>query len=611
MTIESSKKIIEKFHPNLIITVDCGISCFEEVEYIKQQNIDIIITDHHEIPEFLPKTIVVDPKLPNQKYDFNGLCGAGVALKVVQSFVGKDNLDQYLPICAIATVSDIVPLIDENRAIVKLGLSRQEHLPHGIKMLLNNLKITNITSQAISFKIAPKLNATGRMGNAYYSLDLYIKNDTKAIKKSLEKVDELNTLRQKLSQEIFDECLKLIQKDKLYKNKAIILKSSKWDSGLLGIACARLVDEFYRPVFLFSDVDGDLKGSVRSIDGINIHHVLSNCNEYLETFGGHSMAAGLSLKLEHFDEFKEEINEYLTKNTTKKSFLPVKTYDVAVRPEELNLELAKELELLEPFGCENPNPQFMISYQDCKVSHMPHFENHINININGTKFVSFNAGEYIDDYNFAENKQTIVELQTNEYAGKQYLTGIVKKTLFYGYGKNLQDIANGRILKQQIANKKYYKYIDFFDFNQTKELFDKLFDDDNGTCVVIYNKNTFEKFKQLLSTYKLNYYVGGSQSKFEENCVVFALNDVKNVASYKNLVFLDSLISNDFLSDFDGDVFALKNTRFHIENLNMSYEFFGQVYKAIKQAINSKEKFYNELELFETTKKFCRHIPKL
>lgn len=611
LTIDSSKKIIEKFHPNLIITVDCGISCHQEVEYIKEQNIDIIITDHHEMQEVLPNTIVVDPKIPNQNYGFNGLCGAGVALKVVESFVGKENLDTYLPICAIATVSDIVPLVDENRVIVKLGLKKRDLLPQGIKMLLNNLKISNITSQAISFKIAPKLNATGRMGNAYYSLDLYISNDIKVLKEALKKVEELNAERQRLSQEIYDECLKMINKHRLYTERAIILKSSKWDSGLLGIACARLVDDFYKPVFLFSDVDGELKGSVRSIDSINIHQVLSSCKNYLETFGGHSMAAGLSLKQENYDEFKEQIFDYLNTNTTEKLYRPIKTYDVAIKPEEINMKFAKELEILEPVGCDNPNPIFLVNYKDCYATKMQNFDSHVNINVNKTfKLVAFNSNEYLDDYQYAENKQTLFELQINEFHGKEYLKGIVKKTIFKGYGKNLQDIAYGRILKQYISNKNYEKYIDFFDQNQAKNLLNKLLSNPNGTAIVIYNFSTYQKFKHLLDEYDLNYYIGGSQSKFEENCVIFALDEIKEVGLYHNLVFMDTLQKREFLCDFGGEVYAIKNQQTDLPRLNFSRDYFGIVYNAIKNTLKEKSNYSNEIEFYLAVRRQNPNIEK-
>lgn len=611
LTIDSAKKVIDKFHPNLIITVDCGISCANEVEFIKSLGIDIIITDHHEMQEILPNTIVVDPKIPNQQYGFNGLCGAGVAMKVVETFVGRENLSEYLPICAIATVSDIVPLVDENRTIVKLGFKQQDLLPLGIKMLLNDLKIKDITAQSVSFKIAPKLNASGRMGNAYHSLNLYISKDIQLLKSSLKAVSELNAERQRLSQEIYDECLKLIEQNRLYTNRAIILKNNKWDSGLLGIACARLVDDFYKPVFLFSDDDGILKGSVRSVDAINIHQVLSCCNNYLETFGGHSMAAGLSLKIEHFEEFKEQIFNYLNTKTTEKFYRPIKMYDVAIKPEEVTIELAKELELLEPVGCENPNPVFLMSYKDCHASKMPNYDNHINISVdNSIKFVAFNSAEYIDDYQYADTKQTIFELQVNEFRNKPYLKGIVKKTLFKGYGKNLQDIAYGRILKQYIIDEKYNKYIDYFDESQAKNLFDKLLENINGTAVVIYNQNTYYKFKNLLDNYSLNYYVGGSQSKFEENCVVFALNDIADISSYHNIIFLDTLQKTDFLSRFRGEVFAIKNAVTELPKLNFSREAFGQIYKAIKNTLKSDQSYNSELELYTLVKRQNTHLIK-
>lgn len=612
LTIDSAKKIIKKFNPNLIITVDCGISCATEVDYIKSCGIDIIITDHHEMPEVLPNTIVVDPKVPNQQYGFNGLCGAGVAMKVVETFVGREGLSEYLPICAIATVSDIVPLVDENRALVILGLKQQNLLPEGLKMLAKQLNLKSINSQAISFKLAPRLNATGRMGNAYYSLNLYISNDQKVINDSLNQVNQLNQQRQKLSQQIYDDCLKIISENKLYKNKAIILKSNTWDSGLLGIACARLVEDFNIPVFLFSDVDGTLKGSVRSIDSINIHKVLSNCSEYLETFGGHSMAAGLSLKTENYEKFKTEIFNYLNANTSAKLYTPIKNYDVAIDTSEVNLKLANELQLLEPFGCENPNPLFLITYKNCVVTKMQNFDQHINITIDNTlKLIAFNSGEYIDDYQLADTKQSIIELQINDFKGKQYLRGIVKKSLFNGYGRELQNISNGRVLKQYFSNQSYQNSIEFFDQNQTKTLLETLLEKPCGTAIVIYNYATYQKYKKLLDGFNLNYYVGGSQSKFEENCVIFALDFIADVSAYQNVIFLETLLAKNFLSGFNGKVYAIKNQPTNAQSLDLSRGTFGTIYNAIKNVIKNNYSYCNEIEFFQLIKRFNPQLSKL
>ena len=174
LTRDAVNFVINEFKPSLIITVDCGISGYEEVEYIKSKGIDVIVTDHHDCPEVLPDCLIIDAKVPNEKYPFKELCGAGVALKVVEALAGRDTALKYLPVCAIATVSDIVPLVDENRVIVKLGLDKpMTAFPDGIAALCKELKLGNkLTSQDVSFKVAPKLNASGRMGDANHSLKL-------------------------------------------------------------------------------------------------------------------------------------------------------------------------------------------------------------------------------------------------------------------------------------------------------------------------------------------------------------------------------------------------------------------------------------------------------
>lgn len=612
LTIESAQKVIQQFKPELIITVDCGISCAAEVEYIKSQNIDIIVTDHHEPAEVLPNTIVVDPKLPNQQYGFNGLCGAGVALKVVQAFVGKQNLTDYLPVCAIATVSDIVPLVDENRAIVKLGLAMQNSLPQGIKKLVKHLKLNTINSQAISFKIAPRLNAGGRMGNAYTALNLFVSTDAATISSSLKTLIDQNTERQMLSQQIYADCLQQIRQNSLYQNRAIILKSTSWDSGLLGIACARLVDDFCKPVFLFSEVDGDLKGSVRSFGDINVHTLLSNCSKVLDTFGGHSMAAGIGLKAENFEAFKQQVFDYLNKNTTNKDYLPVKHYDVAVEVDDITLKFAKELELLEPFGCDNPTPQFMLSYSDCKVSKLSNFAEHLNLTVqNVFKLIHFNSVDYFDDYMYADKKQSIFELQINEYKGKQYVKGLVKYSNFVGLGNKMQPVANGRKLKQLYNEKEVLRDITFFKQNQTKQVLQQILTDISGTAIVIDNYKTYQAQKEVLQGFNLNYYIGSSQSKFDENCVVFALDDIKQLNSYQNIVFLDGLLTRSFLDGYNGKVYAVNDTSYQIEFLNTERSYFGIVFNAIKTILNSKTAYATELDLFKAVKDICPNLKKM
>lgn len=607
LTIATAKKVIEKYNPELIITVDCGITCVDEVEFLKQNGVDIIITDHHEPLDVLPNTIIVDPKTKNNGYGFSGLCGAGVALKVVQSFVGREALDEYLPICAIATVADIVPLIDENRTIVKLGLQNQDKLPAGILKLAKNTKITEINSQAISFKIAPRLNAGGRMGNAYTALDLFLSNDNAEISKSLNKLLEQNTQRQQLSQSIYDDCIAQIQANKLYEKKAIFLKNEKWDSGLLGIACARLVDDFHKPVFLFSQAGTELKGSVRSIENINIHSLLSNCSSNLQTFGGHSMAAGLSLDVNNYQSFVEEVFNYLNVNTTKQDYFAFKSYDAELSEKELTLKFAKELELLEPFGCDNPIPQFLVKYNTCGATKLGSTEMHLNITIGNAKFICFNANQYYDDYVYTSQKQSLVELSINEFKGREYLKGILKYTNFYGITKQIDNIAKGRVIKQLYKDSESNKKINFFAEEQISEILNNNLQD-SGVAIIINNFETYQKYQTILDKYMLNYYVGGSQSKLDENCVVFALDTIFGVSNYKKLIFLDGLYGRSFLNDFEGEIYSIQSPCYALETLNTERSYFGIVFNAIKQILTSKTVYRSELDLYKLVKESSKNI---
>ena len=214
LTNATIDKVKEMFNPTLIITVDCGIACFNEVEYAKTLGIDTIVTDHHDIPEVVPNTIVVNAKLPDQKYPFSQLCGTGVALKLVHAMSDLETAKKYLAICALATISDIVPLVDENRAIVKLGLERfEKDLPLGIKMLIKDSKLSyNILASDVSFRLSPKINAAGRMGDASVALKLFIEEDKILLKNTIDNLNNLNINRQALCNEVYDDALLKLRK---------------------------------------------------------------------------------------------------------------------------------------------------------------------------------------------------------------------------------------------------------------------------------------------------------------------------------------------------------------------------------------------------------------
>jgi single-stranded-DNA-specific exonuclease len=231
LTNDVVDKIIELYNPNLIITVDCGISSFNEIEYVKNKGINVIVTDHHEIPNVLPNCTIINPKLKNQEYPFKELCGAGVALKLVQALGNLELTNKLISIAMLATVADIVPLINENRTIVYNGLKKwKENLPVGILTLIKHLDIKNLTSTDISFKIAPKLNTAGRMGDATVAFKLLIENNETEIEKTIDEINQLNEKRVSDGEVVYNDCMQMLLYENISRLKAIVLFKENWTS---------------------------------------------------------------------------------------------------------------------------------------------------------------------------------------------------------------------------------------------------------------------------------------------------------------------------------------------------------------------------------------------
>lgn len=607
LTLETADKVINEFNPELIITVDCGISCSKEIDYLQSKGVEVIVTDHHEIPEILPNCLILNAKLQNQKYPFKELCGAGMAFKIVQA-LGED-ISKYLPIAAIATVADIVSLTDENRAIVVLGLKYFNNIPKGIKLLLSELKIKNINSQDIAFRVAPKLNAAGRMGDARVALQLFINNDQEQLFQSLIKLTEMNIERQNRCNKVYEDAINKLNSLNVNKQKCIILQSKEWDSGLLGIVCARLVEDYNKPTFLFSNCDGILKGSVRSIQGINIHNALSNCKSLLETFGGHSMAAGLTLHIENYDKFKDEINTYFNKNYDENYFIPVKTYDMQLDIKQINFQIIKELDRLEPFGCNNPKPIFMIEWEKSNVKQMANYPQHLNIILNGNvSLVAFNSANYLQNIQYNYKKQALIELQINKFNGKENIKCLTKSFNFIGYNKLGNDMLMGNYSKQC-----YFDGQTSENFIYVENIFEKikaLFNSSKfGTLIICNSNKMLEKFTQELEGYDYNCYFGRIHSKDATNSIVVCLNNYENILNFNNIVCLEPIIYKDYISNFKAKIYVPKNERFLISNLklNLTREYFLQFYSSLKNCCPTLIA-ENEYTYYQELKNLCPNI---
>ncbi len=364
LNVASIEKIIEEFCPDLILTCDCGISGIDEVEHCKDLGVDVIVTDHHEPGNTIPDCTVVNPKQPGDEYPDKYLCGAGVVLKLVQALCGDDSYLEYLDLAAVATIADLVPLLGENRLIVQLGLAMMADGRGnvGLKNLLRANGLAGAPSSSdIAFKIAPRINAAGRMGDAYRAFEMLTTRDEGRIKEIIAEIDADNERRKSVCDEIYAEAEIDLTYEDMSHSRAIVLSNPSWAKGVTGIAAARFAGEYNRPTFILVDrtEEGIYKGTARGIAGVNIYDALTYCADLLTEYGGHTGAAGFSIHEENIPAFKRRINEYLDA-LPRECFLPTAEYDLDVDAEECDKKLLDALSLTEPTGNGNTRPLLRI-----------------------------------------------------------------------------------------------------------------------------------------------------------------------------------------------------------------------------------------------------------
>ncbi len=619
LTKDSILRVKDKFNPSLIITVDCGISCHEEVEFAKALGIDIVITDHHDIPEILPNTIVVDPKLPNQQYPFKSLCGTGVAFKVVQALSGLEEAKKYLGITAIATIADIVPLEDENRAIVKLGMATFEKtLPLGIKMLFEENKMQlNCSSTDIAYKLSPKINAAGRMGDAGVALKLYIKDDKLLLKNTIASLGNLNTERQALCNRIYDDVVDKLSQINIANYKSIVLFSKKWDSGVLGIVAAKIAGEYNRPTILLSDMGEELRGSARSINDIDIFSAISSTKETLETFGGHKMAAGLTIRKKQFSDFLSSLNNYLDKHYSPDDFLPCEKFDMEIKPEQICDKLISDLELIEPCGCGNPKPVFKMELCDgATFSTMPKHPSHLTIFNKNLNIIAFNSYKYLPLLKSSTDRSVQMEFQNSSYKGKKYYKGIAKDISTGKLTKpKSDDVLLGEYLKQMSYGSCGTKKTQFWDKNKLKQIIKQAKQDAFGTLFVSYSYGAYREFCIENADLKINHCLYEIIKNSGMNSIVLCPTSFDNFGSYKRIVFLDGVLSSGFLTEIAKHSGATlfvpadkKIDRKIFAGLSTDRKVFGRYFKLLSDFASKQESFLSDISLFKQLQSKDRSI---
>lgn len=356
-------------HATLVVSVDCGITAVEEARFAKEKGIDLIICDHHTTGDVIPDALaVLDPKRPDCSYPFDGLSGAGVAFKLVQATISElglppDNANQYLDLVAISIASDIVPIIDENRILMREGLRLVNTEPRkGIKALLDLLRITSgkISTSQIVFSIGPRINAAGRMGDASTAVELLIADDEETANEKAKELEGINIRRRTTDTETMEHALLQIEdRINLDKHNAVVLHNPDWHLGVIGIVASRIVDIYCRPTIMLSTVDGQIKGSARSIKGFNIYNALKQCEDLLIQFGGHEFAAGLTLEESMLEPFIKRFQSLASTTLCDEDFKPELFIDSEIDLTHVDLKFWKLLSQFEPFGPDNLRPTFV------------------------------------------------------------------------------------------------------------------------------------------------------------------------------------------------------------------------------------------------------------
>ena len=423
---------------SLIITVDTGITAVEECEYARQIGLDVIVTDHHECKEVIPDAYAaIDPKRKDCSYPFKSLAGVGVVFKLIQALAENDTIDtlmeKYSDLMCLGTVADISPLVDENRVIVTEGLKRFRNTKNvGLKALIDvSTNGKAITTSTIGYIIAPRINASGRLGCASNSVELFLTDDKNRANELASYLCEENSLRQQTEQKMFKEALEYLESHpEVKEDDIIVIPHENWHHGIVGIVSSKITEKFYKPSILFA-IDGDeAKGSGRSVSGFNLFDTLENCTDLLEKFGGHELAAGLTIKASNIEAFRKRINEYAKNHISETMLTPTIMIDAAIKAPFITIETVRDINNLQPFGVDNPTPAFMVrKIKIHKISVMSEGKHLRMTLLKDGKYldsVGFGMGEYYHHLEEGDYIDVAFALDINDYKGFQNVQLILK-----------------------------------------------------------------------------------------------------------------------------------------------------------------------------------------
>ncbi len=562
----------------LVISVDCGITSLEEVDYANELGMDMIITDHHQCKDQLPNAFsIINPKQPDCNYPFKELCGAGIAFKLAQALLSEKeifDIKELLEIAAVATVADIVALTGENRTIVKLGLSSLEKPNNlGLKALIEISGITPgyVDSNSIAFMLAPRINSSGRMGKADMGVSLLMSASYQDALNFSKKLEELNRKRQSIELEIYEEALEIIDVKK--QNKILIAASDNWHSGVIGIVASKITEKFHKPTIIIAIEDGIGKGSARSIEGFNLFSSLSKFENLLEKFGGHEQAAGITIRADNISKFEDEINNLAELYLNETMLYSKINIDAELSHEDLTFDFLEMLSKLEPFGMGNSKPVFcMTNIIMKKFKLIGKTRKHIKGSLNSqVEVIGFNMNDIAQIIDFNKSIDIAFEINKNIYMGKhtiQLLLKDIKQSYLYNldymaFENTLKIIKSKLIISninkhRNLVNKSEISYIDFnyFELNH-----------DNKTAFIVFDyMNAYELIKQFsFRGIKYRYGLNFTENNDINTLIILPIIDNLDLSIYNSIIICEAELNLFSLPiEDDKKIKVLTNEAFNI-----------------------------------------------
>lgn len=424
-------EVLKKAGASLLIAIDLGIRNNLEIDFAKKIGLEVIVLDHHEVVYPRPKCLIINPKQRDDHYPFKDLAATGVVFKFIQAInhvlkkVPLNYLKWVLDLVAISTICDVVPLISENRIFAKFGLIVLKKTPRlGLQELYKKAVILpeNVDTYTVGFQIGPRLNAPGRMDHANESFYLLIENNRQKAQVLAEKLDSINRRRQNELERVLKEAKVKVTREHLNKKKVIFLSGKNWPQGIVGLVAGKLMEEFARPVIVLEEKDGQLRGSARSIDAYNIIEALEEAKDYLQKFGGHKRAAGLSLELAHLANVYDKLLEVAESKLREEDLVPKITVDAQLTVADLNFDFLTKIQKLAPFGLGNPRPVFLlnkVSYDNLRT--VGKKGNHLKLHVEGREAIGFDLGFWIKELTNHKQADFVFTLDEDNWDGRRKL----------------------------------------------------------------------------------------------------------------------------------------------------------------------------------------------